>query len=432
MRCVRCGKEQLDRAIQCPYCGNRLQRESKETNETAATETSRPTLIEFPATQQRSANRNSAEKRSPTVGPMNGDWRAELSARVKQVKERRNLEEARGRLQAELEAAAQRYHQANAQPIVNIHPAMPNESMAGQAAETVDRPETEGRHPNPIIDAALKRARRATEVAIKRQQVATAAAPKMPPQVLQAKPKQAEIAMALPEQEQLTTVQPEQAPAIEIKRIEKPVPVISQKLDAAAESSEINPFPSPTPVLDARPRLLESKQPTPSVAEQRPIRIIKESDAGPNYLDELIVICEQNLSNEHARYSQRTVAAVIDLSAVALFSSPYWLISYAMNVNFTDEKVLILLGSATLAIAIIYLTLATRMSARTLGMIFVGTRIINTNTGAPPSSFQALLRSFGYILSTAVLGLGFLWMFLDREKRGLHDLISGTSVVREY
>ena len=43
---------------------------------------------------------------------------------------------------------------------------------------------------------------------------------------------------------------------------------------------------------------------------------------------------------------------------------------------------------------------------------------------------KALLRYLGYFLSAALLGMGFLLVAFSREKRGLHDLIAGTSVVR--
>jgi uncharacterized RDD family membrane protein YckC len=43
---------------------------------------------------------------------------------------------------------------------------------------------------------------------------------------------------------------------------------------------------------------------------------------------------------------------------------------------------------------------------------------------------KALLRYLGYFLSAALLGMGFLLVAFSREKRGLHDLIAGTAVVR--
>jgi len=43
---------------------------------------------------------------------------------------------------------------------------------------------------------------------------------------------------------------------------------------------------------------------------------------------------------------------------------------------------------------------------------------------------KALLRYLGYFLSAALLGMGFVLVAFSREKRALHDLIAGTSVVR--
>jgi uncharacterized RDD family membrane protein YckC len=43
---------------------------------------------------------------------------------------------------------------------------------------------------------------------------------------------------------------------------------------------------------------------------------------------------------------------------------------------------------------------------------------------------QALLRFLGAVISAAALGLGFLWVLLDREKRAWHDRWSATVLVR--
>jgi uncharacterized RDD family membrane protein YckC len=190
------------------------------------------------------------------------------------------------------------------------------------------------------------------------------------------------------------------------------------------------------------PSLLETvidTAPAPSLpleasSAERPVRIIKESEAGANYLDELTAICEQNLAIEHspARYLQRITAALIDLFAIALASTPYWVISYFHGVNLKDQRVLILLGAATLVIALVYLIMFTYLAAGTLGMMVVGTRVINGHTGTPPSFLQCLMRAFGYLLCVATAGLGFIWMFLDREQRGLHDLCSATLVKEDY
>ncbi|MBI5198353.1 MAG: RDD family protein [Nitrospirae bacterium] len=51
-------------------------------------------------------------------------------------------------------------------------------------------------------------------------------------------------------------------------------------------------------------------------------------------------------------------------------------------------------------------------------------------TGEPMTYGRALLRYLAYIVSFIIAGLGFLMIAVDRKKRGLHDLIAGTLVVK--
>jgi len=43
---------------------------------------------------------------------------------------------------------------------------------------------------------------------------------------------------------------------------------------------------------------------------------------------------------------------------------------------------------------------------------------------------QSILRYLGYFISMLPLGLGFLWIIWDEKKRGFHDLIAHTVVIR--
>jgi uncharacterized RDD family membrane protein YckC len=42
----------------------------------------------------------------------------------------------------------------------------------------------------------------------------------------------------------------------------------------------------------------------------------------------------------------------------------------------------------------------------------------------------AIVRALGYMVSGALLGIGFLLVLFTSQKQGLHDLIAGTRVVR--
>jgi uncharacterized RDD family membrane protein YckC len=42
----------------------------------------------------------------------------------------------------------------------------------------------------------------------------------------------------------------------------------------------------------------------------------------------------------------------------------------------------------------------------------------------------ALLRLLGMYVASTVFYLGFIWIFVDKRRRGWHDLIAGTVVVQ--
>ncbi|MBI3804877.1 MAG: RDD family protein [Nitrospirae bacterium] len=52
-----------------------------------------------------------------------------------------------------------------------------------------------------------------------------------------------------------------------------------------------------------------------------------------------------------------------------------------------------------------------------------------TAQGTPPSPLRALLRTFGYFLSSFFFGVGFLLAIFEKKKRGLHDLLAQTEVI---
>ncbi|HEY3352534.1 MAG TPA: RDD family protein [Polyangia bacterium] len=90
----------------------------------------------------------------------------------------------------------------------------------------------------------------------------------------------------------------------------------------------------------------------------------------------------------------------------------------------------IIFWSVLLAILVfLYCFIFVGTRGQTPGKRLLGVRVV-TWYGEPPSLARALLRTCGYLLSAALLSLGFIWIGFDREKRGLHDWIAGTYVVR--
>lgn len=75
----------------------------------------------------------------------------------------------------------------------------------------------------------------------------------------------------------------------------------------------------------------------------------------------------------------------------------------------------------------IYLWLS---KGQTVGKMVLGLYVISTD-GTPLTLGKSVLRYIGYYVSGIMLGLGFLAVLVDDARRGVHDRIAGTIVVRK-
>jgi uncharacterized RDD family membrane protein YckC len=67
----------------------------------------------------------------------------------------------------------------------------------------------------------------------------------------------------------------------------------------------------------------------------------------------------------------------------------------------------------------------------TPGKMLLGLRVVDAKTLGNPTFAQALGRQVAYLLSSLVLFLGFIWIAFSERKRGWHDLLAGTVVIRK-
>jgi uncharacterized RDD family membrane protein YckC len=67
----------------------------------------------------------------------------------------------------------------------------------------------------------------------------------------------------------------------------------------------------------------------------------------------------------------------------------------------------------------------------TPGKMVLGLRIIDAETGGPPTLGRMMLRYVGYLVSAIPLGLGYLWVLWDKNRQGWHDRMAGTLVIRD-
>lgn len=76
-----------------------------------------------------------------------------------------------------------------------------------------------------------------------------------------------------------------------------------------------------------------------------------------------------------------------------------------------------------------YVVLSWRRGGQTLGMRPWRLKVLGAD-GGRPAPRALVLRYAVATVSLLALGLGFLWCLVDRERRGWHDLASGTVLVR--
>ncbi|WP_134684211.1 RDD family protein [Brevibacillus migulae] len=88
-----------------------------------------------------------------------------------------------------------------------------------------------------------------------------------------------------------------------------------------------------------------------------------------------------------------------------------------------------------LIVNFLYFVLLTWWSGQTLGKMLVGIRVIHArNDGGRQrlSLGQVILREvIGKLLSSIPFGLGYLWVGWNEKKRGWHDMIANTFVIKE-
>ncbi len=83
-----------------------------------------------------------------------------------------------------------------------------------------------------------------------------------------------------------------------------------------------------------------------------------------------------------------------------------------------------------LILSLLYFLVFMLLGGRTLGQRLLRVRVVDRH-GRPPGPIAAIARVAAGALALLPVGLGALWMVFDFERRGLHDHVSGTWVVRE-
>ncbi|MFQ5903368.1 MAG: RDD family protein [Candidatus Binatia bacterium] len=192
--------------------------------------------------------------------------------------------------------------------------------------------------------------------------------------------------------------------------------------------------------------------PTPSLGEgQSSSAVIEEGKSAVELellLDEEFDRLYERLKREEEKASgvrwggflRRACAFFVDILVLFLFSSLLFYFAYvgysvglaAHHRSFSSDNLevfLRLLFFAWLSLGAGYFVLFHGMEGKTVGKWFLGLRVVGAHQG-PITYGQAFIRWIGALIS-AFFGLGFLWILWNRQRRGWHDLLAGTWVIRE-
>ncbi|KPJ56319.1 MAG: hypothetical protein AMJ42_05465 [Deltaproteobacteria bacterium DG_8] len=80
-------------------------------------------------------------------------------------------------------------------------------------------------------------------------------------------------------------------------------------------------------------------------------------------------------------------------------------------------------------ITIVYYTYFHGSTGQTIGKMACRLKVIKVD-GKPLGYGKAFLRWIGYIISSFIFNLGYLWAAWDKNKQAWHDKIAGTYVIR--
>jgi len=142
-------------------------------------------------------------------------------------------------------------------------------------------------------------------------------------------------------------------------------------------------------------------------------------------------------NEEPAGFGVRLVAAVVDgmILGIPLFLTTLVWGTFALSATGTGPRSLPSFSFPLLAIAfpmlcLFYFVFFWGYRGATPGKSLLAI-VVESEEGESPIGFQrAALRALGYVASLLMMGLGFVLIAFSDDKRGLHDRIAGTRVIR--
>jgi uncharacterized RDD family membrane protein YckC len=138
------------------------------------------------------------------------------------------------------------------------------------------------------------------------------------------------------------------------------------------------------------------------------------------------------LGTEAAGLGARAAAVTIDLLILATIDAA--VVYFTMQIcGVTIQELAIIPQAPLVAFLVVqnvgYLVAFTA-GGQTLGKMAAGIKVVAAESDRPIDVGQALKRTVAWLLLAIPAGLGFLTALASRDRRGLHDRLAGTRVVR--
>ena len=133
-------------------------------------------------------------------------------------------------------------------------------------------------------------------------------------------------------------------------------------------------------------------------------------------------------------FGKRLAATLLDgflvsaLTMVVAFLLGFFGVFLDMFRSSDDVPTMWLVPLSGFVISIVYYVASWTRRGMTPAKFLFGQQVVGAD-GETLSLGKALLRYVGYVVSTLILSLGFLWIAFDNKRQGLHDKIAGSLVI---
>jgi len=134
---------------------------------------------------------------------------------------------------------------------------------------------------------------------------------------------------------------------------------------------------------------------------------------------------------EYAGFWIRVGAALIDSVLILIIILPILTKIYGMDIWLSTSLVQgfwdLLLSYILPAIAVVIFWV---YKSATPGKMATRLTIVDAKSGGKPTTAQFVIRYLCYYVALLPVGIGIIWVGIDKRKQGWHDKIAGTVVIR--